>query len=174
MPTAIAIHADLPLAWHADQAPVAGDGVLLLRVLSLLEASPPHLDDEDGPDSVRWQALEARIDLCLQLIGQLLARGAPLPPVASVALNGESARWRAAAPIAPGGRGALGLYLSPRIPQALLLPAVITGCSPDGDRWLVDAHFELHDDELQDWLDKTIFRRHRREIFDRKHPSHDD
>lgn len=173
MPTAITIHADLPVVWHPNAPPAGSDGVLLLRVLSLLEAAPPHYDEDDSLEVLRWQALEARMDLCLQLLGQILLRDGPLPQVCPLQLSGEGASWQSQVPMQAGEFGTLALYLSPRIPQPLLLPARLITVQALTQGWQVEARFELGDVELQDWLDKTIFRRHRREIFERKH-SHDE
>ncbi|QDQ25214.1 hypothetical protein FNU76_01965 [Chitinimonas arctica] len=173
MAAALSIDLDLPLAWLHAAPPPGTDGVLLLRVLALLEAAPPHLDDEDGPEALRWQALEARVDLTLQLLGQLLARGEPLPPTRPLVLHGGGASWLAATALPVGDVGTLVLHLSPRIPQPLYLSAHIDSCLAEAGGWRVNCSFQHLDAELQDWLEKTIFRRHRREIFERKHP-HDD
>lgn len=173
MASTLTIMLDAPLAWLAPTAPSSADGVLLLRVLALQEAAPPHLDDEDGPDALRWQAMEARLDLTLQLLGHLLARSEPVPPSRSLELSGGGARWTSSTPLAVGSEGRLALYLSPSIPQALQLPAQIKHCQEVATgQWQVEASFLQLDAELQDWLEKTIFRRHRREIYERKH-SHD-
>lgn len=175
MPTTIVVHATLPLGWRTgspDQAPE--DAVLLLRVLALLEASPPHADEDDSPEALRWQALEARVDLCLQMVGQLLARGEPKPARCAVSLSGQTLDWYSATPLPAGEQGTVSLWLSPRLPRALELAAQIAECRPEGDGWRIAAQFACRDDELQDWLDKTIFRRHRREIFERKHQTDDD
>ncbi|MGQ5522962.1 PilZ domain-containing protein [Chitinimonas sp. PSY-7] len=174
MPTHIKIHADLPLAWYSDEPQAGSDGILLLRVLALLEAAPPNYNEDDSVETLRWQGLEARVDLCMMLLGQLLLRDGLLPDVCPVELSGEGASWTSPGKLSSGQHGTLALYLSPRIPQPLLLPASLTDVQQKDDgSWLVQARFELGDLELQDWLDKTIFRRHRREIFERKH-AHDD
>ncbi|HEY9102092.1 PilZ domain-containing protein [Chitinimonas sp.] len=173
MAPTLTIKLDAPLAWQASAGTTNTDGVLLLRVLALQEAAPPHLDEEDGPDALRWQAMEARLDLTLQLLGQLLARGEPAPPARTLELSGEGARWQSTAPQAVGSEGLLALYLSPSIPQALQLPARVTQCQEiAAGQWQIEVSFQHRDAELQDWLEKTIFRRHRREVYERKH-SHD-
>ncbi|PHV13110.1 PilZ domain-containing protein [Chitinimonas sp. BJB300] len=170
MSTPIKIQADLPVAWHLDVPPIGSDGVLLLRVLALLEAVPSNYNEDDSAETLRWQGLEARVDLCLLLLGQLLLRDGVLPQVCAIELSGEGACWTHPQLLRVGERGTLALYLSPRIPQPLLLPASLTDVqAKEGGSCLVQAKFELGDIELQDWLDKTIFRRHRREIFERKH-----
>ncbi len=175
MPTAVEIHVDIPLLWKAgNNAPSATDSVLLLRVLALIEAAPPHFDEDESVESLRWQALEARIDLCVQMLGQILARNEPNPPRCSLFLSGEHCRWNQATPMTVGEQGFVGLGLSAQIPQLLWLPATIRACQAEGDAWQIEAQFQIHDVELQDWLDKTIFRHHRREISERKRQSFDD
>jgi len=175
MPTAVEIQVDIPLLWKSStKAPAATDSVLLLRVLALIEAAPPHFDEDESVESLRWQALEARIDLCVQMLGQLLARNEPEPPHCTAYLSGEHCRWHQAGAVTVGEQGYLGLRLSTQIPQLLWLPAVVAACQADGDAWQVEVRFQIHDAELQDWLDKTIFRHHRREISERKRHSLDE
>jgi hypothetical protein len=166
MPTQIAINAQLPLVWSPESAVSPDEGILLLRVLSLLEAAHPHVDEDDSPEAMRWQALEARVDLCLQLLGQLLINKSPSPPLCAVELTGEHVAWLASHQHSPGESGCVSLWLSSRIPQALRLPATISEVSPLSDGWRVVARLRIDNDELQDWLDKTIFRRHRREVHE--------
>lgn len=171
MQSPLSIQLTVPVQWHAaSEVYEHSDGVLLLRVLSLMEASASHIDDDDSIDALRWHALEARVDLTLQLLGQLLLRGASPPPLAVVALSAESAVCAMIQPLTVGEVGTLALHLSPRIPQALMLQARVEQCVQQNDE-----HYAVHfgfigmHPELQDWLAKTIFRRHRREIFERKH-----
>lgn len=174
MPSAISIQTQISVQWRSEAAPLASQGVLLLRVLAQLESAQPHLEDDVSLDSQRWQSLEARVDLCLNMLGQLLLRDIPLPPPTSLRLSASSAEWLQGQALEVGSQGSLAMYLSPAVPQALILPAKIRHCQAEGDAWRVVAQFELQDAELLDWLDKTLFRRHRREIFERKHSIHED
>ncbi|WP_269533187.1 PilZ domain-containing protein [Chitinimonas sp. BJYL2] len=174
MTTPLSIRFAMPISW-LDSPPVTTiDPVLLLRVLALLEASPAHLDDDDSPDALRWQSLEARVELMLQMVGQLLARGDCLPPLQEIELSGAGVSWNSVSPVPVGKAGYVGIYLSPRIPQPLVLSATIRECELTGSGdYRLDATFEQIDAEVQDWIEKTVFRRHRRQIFEKKHP-HDD
>jgi len=172
MSTEISVEMHLPVAW-AEAPQEATDGVLLLRVLDLLEASSQHYDEDGSEDALRWQAMEARIDLCLQLLGQLLARDAPRTPPTAILLSGVGASWRARSPLPVGQSGTLLLYLSRRILQPLVLPATVMTCVSDGEVWGVSVRFAILDEEFQDWLDKTVFRYHRRHISQLKR-HHDD
>ncbi len=161
--TAISIQLDVPVEWR-EQPSVTTDGVLLLRVLELLEAAPLHFDDNGSEESLRWQALEARVDLCLTLLGNILARDTPIPPAVEVFLSGEGATWLHATPLLPGISGTFAVYPSLRIPQALLLPAHVIQCRAVADQWQVTVRFDALATDLQDWLDKMVFRYHRRQI----------
>lgn len=172
MSTEISVEMHIPLAW-VETPMDAIDGALLLRVLDQMEAAPSHYEDDGGEESLRWQAMEARIDLCLQLLGQLLAKDAPRTQPTVVCLSGVGARWRASMPLNIGQSGNLLLYLSRRIPQPLVLPATVVHCAADGAGWQVHVHFSMLDEEFQDWLDKTVFRYHRRYISQLKR-QHDD
>jgi hypothetical protein len=142
---------------------------LLLRVLALWEATTALDDEAVTPDSLRWQALESRVDLCLALLGQLLARSSHRPDRCAVSLSGEHLVWVAAQPLTPGTGGCASLWLSTSMPQPLRLRATIMTCEPAVDGWRITANIRPDNEELQDWLDKTIFRRHRREISERRH-----
>jgi hypothetical protein len=52
--------------------------------------------------------------------------------------------------------------------------ARVEGSEVVGARVRNTVQFIDCDSELQDWLDKTIFRRHRREIFDQRQQAKDD
>lgn len=173
MNTAISITMHIPLGWRSGKAD-GGAGILTLRVLELMEAAPLRYDEEGSEETLRWQALEARVDLCLQMLAQLLARDSALPAEQEVQLSGTGAHWRSEQANMVGEHGSLALYLSPQVPQALLLPARITACQQVEQGWLTSVQFERLDPELQDWLDKTIFRHHRRQISQLRRHAHDD
>lgn len=173
MPNAVAIHTDMPVYWRPEGVPVGANSTLLLRVIALLEAAPPHFDEDDSEEAMRWQAMEARLDLCIQLVGQLLVQHAPLPQPCPVNITSEEVTWCNPAELAPGSVGAIGLYVSPQVPQPLWLPARVIRCASAKQGWTITAQYVGMDEELQDWLDKTIFRRHRREISERKRHAYD-
>ncbi|WP_374353554.1 PilZ domain-containing protein [Chitinimonas sp.] len=164
----IEISARLPVQWEGDTVGNMAEGSLLLRVLALLESQAVQ-DDDDSPEALRWQAMEARIDLCLQLLAQLLARNAPPPAAVPLRLASSQLAWESAQALAQGMAGAVAIWLSPLLPRPLLLPARISACDAHGDAFWITAQFDVLDSQLQDLLDKTIFRKHRREVFERRH-----
>lgn len=171
--SAITLDLHLPLVWCTAPT-LKADGVMLLRVMELLETPSQHLDEDASVEAHRWHALEARVDLCLQLLGQMLAPQYPCPPACPVTLSSTAARWQAEQPLAVGEAGSLMLYLSPRLLLPLVLPGRIEQCEHGVSGWQVQAVFTGLGEELQDWLDRTLFRHHRRSISQRRRSSHDD
>lgn len=165
MRDALHVALDVPLLWQAS--PNAGDNLLLIRVLALMDvlSADPNADDEAA---IHRLAIEARLDLCLMLLGRLLAQQQPLPASRRVMLSGEDASWLHEAPLPVGEVGGLALYLIPNVPEPLRLPARVSACIQKETGWQVTVAFCIDDPLLQDWLDKTVFRRHRREISERR------
>ncbi|MFC4161563.1 PilZ domain-containing protein [Chitinimonas lacunae] len=163
----LAIHQPLPLSWLPSATPtLAGDAITLLRALAIIDQLPVRHDDEQDE---RWRELEARVDLCLLMLGRLLARDGAAPESTTTALSGSQVSWLSADPPAPGSVGVLALYLSQALPLPLYLDARVTEVAAVVEgRWQVEAQFLIEAEELQDWLDKTVFRYHRREISQRK------
>jgi hypothetical protein len=165
MRDALHVALDVPLLWQ--DTPVTSHNLLLLRVLALMDVLPAEPESDDEAMTHRL-AIEARLDLCLVLLGRLLAQQQPLPISRRVMLSGEEASWLHDVPLPIGQSGALALYLIPNVPEPLCLPARVSACTQEAMGWRVGVEFCIEDPLLQDWLDKTVFRRHRREISERR------
>jgi hypothetical protein len=160
----------LPLAWRPLPAatPRAVENwmhtnAVLLRALATLETQPPASDYENETGNALGRVLErleAKTDLALSLLGRLLdANGAAAEP-RPVRLGALGIEWPAGGDIAPGTPLLVSLHLSPRLPYPLELPVSVQHCA-NGN---VQAAFTHLDDETRDWLERTVFRYHRRAI----------
>lgn len=166
-----ALHFDghLPLAWHVageapEQAVISQANTEVLRVIASLDeptASPHAEDSERGQELLR---LEAKLDLALDLIGQLLRREVALPAKTAVRLAATGIDWDGAELPRPGEHVEVEVFLDERYPRPLLLHAEVTAVAAGR----VHARFTLVDSELQDELEKFIFRHHRRSIAHRR------
>lgn len=165
------LEAKLPLSWqavsnfdddhlerwmHADAA--------LLRALAVLEGNPAETErDLSTPTNKALDRLEAKIDLTLALVIQLLGGQTDLPPARHAVLRAATLVWTAdEAPAA--GAGVVSLYLSPKLPLPLMLPAHIAEIAPSPSGFRIRAGFAHLDEEVQDWLERTVFRHHRRAV----------
>lgn len=144
-----------------------------LRIFSVLDEHLPELNDEHPAVARELQRLDFKINLLLDLVSQLLTRHRPLPAAVPVRLGTDSLEWTdsTAAP-SVGTWVELDLYLYPRYPAPLTLPARIQAVEAENGGTRVTAHLATLAEPVQEWLEKTIFRRHRRQIAQARRPRH--
>jgi hypothetical protein len=143
-----------------------------LRVFSVLDEYHPELNDEHPAIARELQRMDFKINLLLELVSQVLTRDRPLPPAVPVRLATASLSWTDSAAPAVGSWVELELYLSPRYPAPLTLLARIQAVEAENGASRVTADFGTLTEPVQEWLEKTIFRRHRRQIAQTRRPRH--
>ena len=162
----ITLHAHLPLEWQATQtfpplllAEWMHSNLVCLHALAALES---HDKDSDANASGEHAAgrLEAKVDLLLQLVGELMRKQQPTLPSVDVVLGANEIVWESATSIAAGSEGTVTLYLSPRLHWPLTLPLRVIGTQ--GTK--VHAKPVHLSEEMQEWLERTLFRYHRRAL----------
>ena len=72
--------------------------------------------------------------------------------------------WTDAAVPQTGQLILISLHLSPKLPQPLLLPAAVTQLESMENGSRVRAKFTHLNQEMEEWLERTLFRFHRRSI----------
>ena len=161
----VSVTLTLPLqmaAWVSHDAALQASrdfaNLTLLNGLAALDKPAADLY-ADNSDSPQLQRLEAKIDLGLQILGQLLNANAPLPAQHDVLLSAQALAWRSSTP-PPATELQLQLFIDNRIPQPLQLKARRDG--QQGDYWV--ARFVEVSEALQDALDRAVFRWHRRQV----------
>jgi hypothetical protein len=168
----------IPLAWRALPEPATSADLAHLyeaalsrlnAILAVGEAAPAdHLEDA-GSRAQETARLEARVNLLVAMVGELLAVHRPPPAARSVRLGGQWVEWEEMAPPAPGEIVALDLYLSPTIPDPVRLPAEVkTVEESSGGGKRVRAVFPDLSMSMQNGLEKLIFRCHRRRIAEQR------
>jgi hypothetical protein len=165
----ISLHARLPLAWaatHAFPQSLLAEwmhgNLVCLQALAALESHEKEFDASATGEHAA-ERLEAKVDLLLQLVGELMRKQQPSPPSTDVVLDAQEVIWEAAAPIAGGSDGVLTLFLSPRLHWPLALPVHVTGVQ--GTK--VHARLIHLSEDVQEWLERTLFRYHRRALHAR-------
>lgn len=162
----LTIETDMPVALHpatekrADPAPA----LQFLRCLNLLTLGTRG-DGGDGqnPESGHEPGrLEAKIDMLMAMVGELLATQSHLPQARRVSLSAASLTVNLATALDPGTAVVVELYPSAELPRALCLPASVTGvrANPDGSEDL-SLDFAPLDPLVRDELERYIFLRHR-------------
>ena len=162
----------LPIRWRPE--PAAPSDVQAahfaernVRVLQACDALEEHgqLDkkkaDDDSPHSADLMRLDFKLNVLLDLVGQLLAQTQPRPEPTQIRFNAMGASWKSGENLSTGSHGVLELTLRDVIVQPLMLPAeIVTGA----DAGFVRARFLALGESVADHIEKLVFRRHRRKI----------
>jgi atypical PilZ domain-containing cyclic di-GMP receptor len=167
----------LPVAWRPLREPLDGiaiaalteRNVKTLQVCAAIEEhGPVDKQDEKSPHAADLQRLEVKMNLVLDLLGQLLAASSPRPRPASIRFNALGATWRSTE-LQPmvNSQGILDIHLRECIAQPLSLLARITSVSPEG---MVKAAMVPPGEATADLIEKLAFRRHRRQVAGVRQP----
>ncbi len=170
----------LPLEWrlaHAEPTAIElsslnNENAKLLRVFRALDEAPGESGDNNTELQQAIIKLDAKLDLILGLMGEMLSRQNVLPPAHDFALSELGLVWVEKSdqtlPEAPGEPAYIDLYLKPDFPQPIKFFGHI-GIKKRGTKSVqLAARFHGMSEELQDELAKLIFRQHRRMIANRR------
>jgi len=173
----LAVQDIMPLSWRvlpqaADPEAAAAFMERNARLLQAREAldqlGPVEKPDENSPNAADLMRLELKVNLLLDLVGQILATSRPRPAAVPVRFNAQGAVWRSSAPLPEAGaQGLVEIYLHDCLAEPLRLPGRVSNVTPDGH---VKVRFAPVTETVADLLEKLCFRRHRRQIAGARHP----
>jgi hypothetical protein len=139
----------------------------LLVCAAIEEHGPVDKQDDKSPHAADLQRLEVKMNLVIDLLGQILAANAPRPRSTSIQFNAQGAVWWAAQPLPQlGSQGLLDIYLRDCLAQPLTLIGRITAV--DGNQ--VKVRFSPPGEGTSDLIEKLAFRRHRRQVAGVRQP----
>jgi hypothetical protein len=141
---------------------LSGRNEAVLRALTMLEEH----DETTAEDHERaeFHRLEGKVNLVLELLSELVRRNHPGPAQWAMRFSADGVCWYAESEVRPGDLLLTDWYLLPAWPVALTLYARVVSCHGQGADRLVCASIEGASDTTRDWLEKLVFRRHRRAI----------
>ncbi len=170
--TSLRYDAELPLAWsqveafeEAELRRLAHRNEQLMLLLPSLEAATET--DEEQPDP-RLQAIDFKLHLLIDMVGELLSRHDPLPPMLPVSLGSDDVRWRQTTPPQEDCQVLVDLYVNPRFPRSLKLPAKVNDVQATEGSYAVTAEFLSLGAAVQEQLERLLFRYHRRRIAEQR------
>lgn len=171
-PQGVFYAADLPLTWTVLDRPQPmqteqwqHDAVAFLKALAVIEAPVSDADRDTSTIAGKTaERLEAKLDLALSLMMQIARQQAELPEPLPVILRASSLEWDGPSAPEPGQKILLALHLSPKLPQAVHIPATVAVVEGLEHGSRIRADFDLLGQEMAEWLERTLFRFHRRSI----------
>jgi hypothetical protein len=167
----------LPVAWR--RLPEPCDAGMLnsfadrnLRVLQALGALEGHgqgeKSDDSSPHAAEIARLDLKVNLLLDMVGQLLAVSRPRPKSVPIRFNALGAVWHSAPPHPEmGSQGVLEIYLRDCIAEPLRLVGRIATVGPDGR---IKVRIVPPGEHVADLMEKLAFRKHRRQVAVAKAP----
>ena len=140
----------------------------VLQALSALEEHAVEKPDETSPHHADLMRLDLKLNLVLDMVGQLLVASHPRPRPSAIRFNALGAVWQGHSPHPEmGNQGVLEIYLRDCIADPLRLVGRIASIAPDGR---IKARFIPPGENIADLLEKLAFRKHRRQVAGAKHP----
>lgn len=169
----------LPLGWRIVNHDVSTAEILsacqsnerVLRGFSVLdEHRTEGSDDEHGHHGAHDPSrLEFKLNLLLDMVARLLAEHVAIPAAAPVKMSGSGIRWRSPSVPPLGSTVSVDLYLNRLYPTPITFYGEVTQVEPDGEEFQVEMIYRDMSDSLRSWLEKLIFRHHRRQIAHSRH-----
>lgn len=168
----------LPLQWRPMTSPVdrelsASFDERNLRLLQAWDAMEEHTPiekqkPEEAPYAAEILRLDLKVNLLLDLVGQLLVANRPRPPATPMRFNALGAMWRATGTLPEAGeQGIAEIYLRDCLAEPLRLAGRVTNVTPDGN---IKVKFLPMGEAVSDLIEKLAFRRHRRQIAGARQP----
>lgn len=166
---------DLPLAWTEVEdlpseqrlAAINVSNEALIRACEGLEES--HRPSEESPELAHELArVEAKLNLVLELLGDWLRVQGGQPEPHRVRFNAQGLEWWAGQGPGPGGLVRVELHVCPSFPRAMTLFGRVVARQEDADGVRTLLAFEGLSEAVRDGLERMIFRRHRREVAQRR------
>jgi hypothetical protein len=160
----------LPLDWHpiaetdAAQVHVDEANAEFLRVMAALEGHTPEPSDNHPELAAEISRVEFKVNLLLDMVGKILAQHLALPQPVSMKLNAQGVEWFSTNAPQVGQRLHVELYLRPDYPRPLVITGRVVSVEQVDGGTHTTVSFEDIDGPVLDWLEKTVFRHHRRRI----------
>ncbi|ALP52668.1 hypothetical protein Tel_05620 [Candidatus Tenderia electrophaga] len=136
-----------------------------LKIVLGLDDVSHDANDDVLEVSYELQRLDFKVNVILELVGQLVSQNLSLPARHAVKLGPSSIRWRTqASPAEVGQRLRLKLFPDQRFPFPLCLRGRVATLEQVEQDWEIRLELDQMHEYTQDLLEKYIFRCHRRHI----------
>jgi len=146
----------------------------ILRFISVLDEyrseSPSEAYGAGPGDLTR---IEYKMNLILDLVSRILVHHVDMPRMIPVRMSGTGILWKCDEPLNPGQYVLLDIYFYQKYPRPIVLPGKVQSVEKTGNEYDTWVSFEYINDTVRRWLDKLIFRQHRRGIAYARRYTHD-
>jgi|TARA_R110000772_G_scaffold48089_4_gene109821 hypothetical protein len=166
-----------PVDYEPEQthlAMVNASNESFLRAVSAVGDGLNTKDDTDAPPGIQQDIarLDLKLNLVLDLVSALVYHELDIPPVSAVQVSAEQVSWKGEGPPA-GARIFLELYIQRGLPKPLCCYGEVISSPEELAAGSNTVRFVGLAGAARVWLEKLIFRHHRREVAYRRAHSGD-
>ncbi len=168
---------NIAVAWKpVDYAPdathlamVNASNESFLRAVSAIGDGVPGKDGGETPAAMsqEFARLDLKLNLVLDLVSSLIYHELDIPPVSAVKVSATGVSWQGDVP-APGARVFLQLYIQRGLPKPLCCYGEVISTAEEYQAGEARVRFVGLEGAAGVWLEKLIFRHHRREVAFRR------
>lgn len=136
---------------------------VFLRAVAAIGEFPKELASEDLSDiSQEISRLDNKLNLLLELVGQLVYKNQDIPETSQVKLNSTHIEWTDSRLPEPGSKVFMKVYVQRGTPKPLCFYGDVVSSVDERRAGVARVKYSGLSGAVQDWLDKLIFRHHRR------------
>ena len=147
----------------------------ILRFISVLDDYHAESAGEArGSSTGDINRIEYKLNLLLDLVSQILVHHVELPPVIPIKMSANGVQWLSKERLQPGQIIFLDIYFYHNYPRPIVLAGKVQNVNEAGGAYDTEVSFEHMSDVVRRWLDKLIFRQHRRGVALSRRQSLDD
>jgi len=143
-----------------------------LRAVSALAAFSTDVSDDEIGLSQEVARLDLKVNLLLDLVSQLIYQQLDIPEKSEVTISSKDIRWYGSNVPAPGAIVFVQVYIQHGTPKPLCFYGKVQSSEDQYRSGSALVSYLGLSGSAQSWLDKLIFRHHRRAIAFRKSKRH--
>ncbi len=139
-----------------------------LRAVAALAAFTGEHFEEESAISQELERLDRKINLVVDLVSQLVYKQLELPDKTRVTVSANDLVWRESNPPQPQETLFVQAYVQHGTPKPLCFYGKVSSTPDDIDSGRCRVQYLSLSSSVQSWLEKLIFRHHRREVAFRR------
>jgi hypothetical protein len=139
-----------------------------LRAVSAIGEFPGDTSEEDESISQEIARLDLKVNLLLDLVSQLIYKQLEIPERVRVTVSSSDIEWGGGRVADPGTVVFVQAYIQHGTPKPLCFYGEVISNQADVDSGVTKVRYLGLSGSVLSWLEKLIFRHHRREIAYRK------
>ncbi|MAT95194.1 MAG: hypothetical protein CME59_21695 [Halioglobus sp.] len=139
-----------------------------LRAVAALGTVSGELGEEEGVISAEIERLDRKINLVLDLVSQLVYKQLDIPDKCRVTISATDLVWQESNPPGAGELLFVQAYIQHGTPKPLCFYGEVTTTEADREGGRCRVRYVGLSPSVASWLEKLIFRHHRREVAFRR------